>query len=228
MPYSSRIVRRNMNPAGRYRRRRYRRYRPRQISWAQVARKAWSGVKMLKGIVNAEKKTFDRDCSNLPDTTGSIQCLTDIAQGDDYNGREGRSILAKSLELFGNLNVGANNTDTFCRFIVFIDTNLQDSGTLPAVTDYLTSASQAALRNPNPNFMKRFVTLMDTTVCVDEYNPNKQWRFFKKLNHHIKFDGTAAADASQGAILLLTISNMTGAGNTPTSALRSRMRYYDN
>lgn len=201
----------------------------RNMKLGTLARKAYAGVKMLKGIVNAEKKTYDKSFNTTSSSTGVISRLSDVPQGDDYNGREGRSILAKSHQMYGSINVNTSSTTpTVFRVIVFRDT-VQDGSNAPVVSDILASGSVYDIRNPDPVMMKRFIILVDKVFNLSpDTRESAVIARYTKLSHHIKYAGTGQTDADQGegSIWCITISNQ--ATNTPTMIWTSRLRYYDN
>ena len=211
----------------RYGRRRYiRRRRPyrKQPGVIQMAKKAYYGYRMLKGIVNSEKKTYDASFPSPQSSTATVTPLTGIAQGDDYNAREGRSILLKSIQVQGNIGQNNSATATLYRWIVFIDND--NTGSAPTAAQ-LGITSVNSLRDPNPVNMKRFSILCDRLIRMDDgSNQNFPIKWFHKLNHHAKFDGTTANDYAQGSVWLLTVSDQ--AINTPSITATSRVRYYDN
>lgn len=190
----------------------------------QLAKKAYSGVRMLKGIVNSEKKSFDSALPNPQSSTATITGLSNIAQGDDYNAREGRSILVKSLEYEGTIRMNSSATDTLYRLVLFIDHD--NTGTAPTAAQVgITGVN--GMRSSNPVNMKRFTILRDRLIRVTSgANVTFPCNGFHKLSHHVKYDGTAATDAVQGSVWTLTVSDQ--ATNTPAISVSTRLRYYDN
>ena len=196
--------------------------------YLDTASKALAVAYSVKKLINVEKKTFDTNLNLSPGTSGSVTSLSNIIQGDDYNQREGRSIKAISLESSLMLTQNASANNTLCRVMFLIDNDLPDSGTLPAVTDILVDSTVNALRNPDPVMMKRFTIVRDYrfTMSNDSPNDNIQRHFYKKMQHHIKFSGTAAADSAQGTILVLALSDQ--GTNIPSLSINNRVRYVDN
>ena len=58
-----------------------------------IATKAWEGVKLLRELVNAEKKFFDQSSVGNISWNGAVIHLTNITQGDLSNQRNGKSVL---------------------------------------------------------------------------------------------------------------------------------------
>jgi len=218
-----------MNNPGRRYRRRYRKYR-KQPGIVKMARIAYNGYRVLKSMVNSEKKVFETGLSSVvTSTTGSITSLTDIAQGDDYQNREGRSILMNSLETRLTFTINASATETFVRCLWVLDTMGQDSGSSPPTIagQILITNAYNTLRSSNPVYMKRFVILKDELLKLDQVNnPTVVCHQFRKMHHHVKYNGTAAADSAEGTIWFVCLSNE--ATNVPAINGISRIRYYDN
>jgi hypothetical protein len=192
-----------------------------------MAYTAYKTSRMLKGIINSEKKVHSSSTSSTVNSTGYVVCMSQIIQGDDYTSREGRSILLKSLEMKNNLQKHASATFSTVRVIIFKDTQQRDnSSDTPLITDVLQTAQPMSLRNPDPTKMRRFQILKDKRVTLSDQLPAINWDHYLPLNYHLKFNGTAANDSAQGSIFLLAISDE--ATNVPTPDFQWRLRFYDN
>lgn len=186
--------------------------------------------RVVKKYVNTEYKHHDVTQSGTGvDTTGAIIPMTLIAQGDDFEDRNGRQI--KIISMTGNMNVTQNSsaTNTQLRAILFIDK--EQNGTIPLVSGVddgvLDSANVYSLRNMNQT--RRFVTLFDKIFSLSATgSTNSTIRRYKKLMLKVRYDGTAASQANQkeNNIYLLLLSNE--ATNTPTVKYQFRFRYIDN
>jgi len=202
---------------------------PRNLNTAwQLAKSAWAGVKMIKGIVNSEKKSYTNSLSTTLSTTPSLVAISGIAQGDDFTAREGRSILAKSCQLTGYHTASTAAATTVVRYIIFIDND--NSGSAPTALQLMGSATPDgyALRNADPIYMKRFKILLDKTYMLDNTGKGitSKIDYFGALSHHIKFSGTGASDYGQGGVFLMVWC--TNGSNQPTCNIQTRLRYYDN
>jgi len=151
-----------------------------------------------------------------------------IAQGDDYDERNGRSIRLKSLEWFGNLTMNASATNSQYRLIIFVDHANQ--GVAPAVTDLLVSDAFASMRNGAPDNMKRYTILSDELYLLDSdsHGATLVVKGFRKLETHMKFSGTGAAVASQGENSIWAYAVSNEATNTVAQNVNFRLRYIDN
>ena len=76
---------------------------------ADLALKALSGVKMLKGIVNSEKKSYIQYVVGASSIAGTMNQLSVISQGDTYGTRDGASVLAKGMTVKGCITHNARS-----------------------------------------------------------------------------------------------------------------------
>lgn len=197
-----------------------------KVSFSKVER-------MIKKQI--EVKSFDTaGVASQCDYNGGIITLCEIAQGTDFNQRLGRRINVKSVQIKGywsQPNVGAASVN---RIMLFSDSDLQDSGTLPVPTDVLetvaTAIAPVSLRENDTQYMKRFKIYWDN-ICVtvkgqeNEYNIFNYYKEFEK-GHHIQFSGTGASDSAQGTLMLCVASNLVTT-NLPNITYMVRIRYYD-
>lgn len=191
--------------------------------YANMAYTAYRGVRLLKGLVNVEKKLYTVPLTSIPTNTGVVQVLSAMAAGDDVNNRNGNSILAKYVLYSGTATMPNGEYTQTVRFMILQD--LKNEGSLPAVTDILeTSNVNAPL---NADSVDRFWILADKKFTLNSGGgESKPINVFRRLNFHIKYDGTSAADYDTNSIILLTISDATSA--PPTITGYSRLAFYDN
>lgn len=215
----------------RFRKRSFRRKR-RSIPWynkkynaMQLASKAWSGVKYIKGLVNSESYRVITSGDVNPTSSGTVVHYTAVAQGDGVNARTGNSIFVR--QFFVNMTVKIHPSitgSTFCRCIAFIDTQ-QVGDTTPGVTDVLESANINAPLAINTS--GRFQILKSWEFDLNAVNkPSKIIKKFFNLHHHVRYNGTSASDIQKGGIYILYLS--TEATNTPTFGTNNFIRYHDN
>lgn len=201
--------------------------KPMRYKVADMAYSAYKTANRLKGIINSEKKVHDVTSTAAISTTAAVTCLLNIPQGDDYNNREGRSILLKSLECKGRWVHNDSAGTTTIRMLLFQDNGTRDSGSdFPTISQLLTSSDPMALRNPDPVQFRRFKVLMDKRVSLTNEFPTHNFDKYFKLNHHVKYSGSDSADAAQGSIWVLLLSNEST--NTPLNLINWRIRFYDN
>lgn len=213
--------------------RKYRkRYMPRARTtskWGRrldTASKALSIAYSLKRLINVEHKVSTVSLPSSPATAGASTVVNSIAEGGDWNERNGRSIKAVSLRVFGNCSLNAAASKNLYRIMVIRDNHIQ-SGSLVSGLPYLTSVSVNAIKNLDPTILKRYTILMDKTYNLEaggksSYHIDKYF----KLNHHIKFDGATASDYGQGTLFVMTITD--AATNLPIQNMQAQLRYIDN
>lgn len=217
MPYKRRARR------GR-RRRRVVNWYNRKYSPMQLAAKAYSGMKYLKSVINVEKKVHDVTETTAV-TTATITSLCQISQGDSNILRDGNSIKAVYLGLKWYLVCHPSATSCLVRFLVVKD-NQQIADTIPAAGDVLNSVTLNSFLNKDT--LGRFSILMDRRMHLTLNGSNRTLFGHADfpLQHHIRYNGAAAADVQKGGLYLIMMSDQPI--NSPTLDLRSRLRFVDN
>jgi len=222
MPYAAR---RRYTPRNRRFRRKPTPWYNKKYNAMDLAMKAYTGVKYIKGLVNSEMFHIGNSASTTIDSNGQLVSLTPIAQGDNDGLRSGNSVLVrKILNRFWVLK-NTNNPFTGCRIIFFIDTQ-QIADTAPAVTDVLASAS--VLSPLNSLNAGRFKILKNYEFMLDDTNKSKEIKFFKDVQHHVRFNGTASGDVQKGGIYMLYISSDAPGANAAAFAYNYKVGYHDN
>lgn len=219
-----------------YRRRRRRRYRKKRRMTTQpwyskaynYGRKALRVAYGLKRILNVEYKATDYNANVTPISgTPYARYLTNIAQGDNFNQRNGNSILAKSVLVKLKAECNVLSETQSIRVLLVKDT--QCRGVAPTLTDILQSPT--SLISPrNRNTTARFEILADKvfTVAKDLETDTKFLNIFVKLTHHVKFTGATdvVGDAREGALFLYIYTD--DAANNADIDIYTRFRYIDN
>lgn len=218
--------------------RRYRR-KPRYTtmgSAAHLAKKAWGVAKYVKSIVNTEYKVCDTDinfqCDNL---AYDIQLLTGLTQGNNFNERNGNSVLAKSLYINGRIYLGTGFNHAVVRLMLVEYKSCQ--GANPAVGDIMvtTTTDQAvnSFRQVGNANSKNYKIWWDKRYSLDsDFKDEIFISKYIKMTHHMKYIGTGSTVASCGAgnFFLLAVSTSTNnAGVFPINFNgKIRTRYIDN
>lgn len=183
----------------------------------------------LGNLINVEHKFKDTSVGNTFDnSTGVVLPLTLLAQGTTDSTRNGNSVLSTSIHCNLKVYMHASATLTNVRIILFIDKQ-NAAGTAPTIAQLLQSTSPTAHLNMNNS--DRFVILKSTQHAMVIGTETRQfvWQWQKNLTDlHIKYDGTAAdqASAAENHIYLAAIS--TEPTNTPTIEGDVRYRFVDN
>lgn len=197
----------------------------------QIAKLAQQ-VKMVTALVNAEKQFFDTSGNANPVLVPTALSLNLIAEGDDTQGRQGRSIRAKEIAVRMHFYSGVAAT-TSSTVRVFLVKDNDPRGVVPNVGTLFQSGTASVDGMPVLDTLQgRFKWLFDETFTLGLLsggNDSKVLHLDLKLDHHINFIGSTGAVASlgQGALFLYVLTDIT-ATNASTGAFYSRLRYYDN
>lgn len=198
-----------------------------KYSVAQMAGKALKGVRAIRKLINVEKKFLDTTQSaTTVGTAATIAPLTYIAEGDDYNSRDGHSILTQGMLFRMRMTANATSVVNFLRVMVFIDKEM--NGVAPVVADILEAPTDY-LSPLQHDSGRRFSILYDRIHALD-YNGHGTAAVNKwfRINHHVKYTGTTAAAASskEGQVYLLLLSD----NNTNQVGISwyNRLRFTDN
>jgi len=204
-----------------------------KYSVGDLAHKAYRGVKYIKGLINVEKKFFDvAGTAQAISSTPLILNLSNIATGDDYNQRDGNSILLQSLQW--RIAMYANSAAVAHRIRIIVFRDNDQRGTDPAASDLLeVTGSNNIINSPLLHYVnQRFSVLSDKvyTLCINGDNYFRTVKKFMKMPQgtHIKYQSTAGADASnwEGALYALFVS--VDVTNTPSMDYYFRLRFTDN
>ncbi len=205
-----------------------RRMKPRKPLRYEVADMAYKGYKLATAIastINTEYKFFDIENNANPTTTGSLQYLNLVDQGDTSITRDGATARMKSLAMKWRAVQHASATNTFLRVLLFIET--QPSGVTAGIADILQSVSTLSPREMLTR--GNFIILKDWHVSLDSTADTSAYKeFYREIDLKTLWDGTGAgiADLERGAIGVVFLSNE--ATNAPGVDFFSRVRFVDN
>lgn len=208
--------------------RRYRRKRKDNFDTAaNVARKAWQGVKAIRRVLNPETKQYLPTTSTTLGTTAqNFVNLTAIAQGDGNNQREGNSIKVISLKCKGILSW--NLSDTVEKFdlarLMIIRTNQQVPDSDPTALGFLSPVSTIGMYDMD---QKGFVTtLYDHVYKVTSESGGAYINFTLPLQQHVLYNGVLNSDIQKNGLYVMVVSR----NNTFKSSLNLQcsVEYVDN
>lgn len=211
--------------------------RRRQTSWynkkystLQLAQKAWSATKYLKGLVNSEKFNADRSFT-LGAVQSDIYGLVRIAQGDGESERTGNSILCRSIYLRGFMQVNSAVSGNTRVCLCLVQDTQQIADTNPTVLDIFNSLNPEAMinRSNTNNTAGRFkiiwrknYNLTPATGSTPSINIDKYFKVYS----HVKYNGSGSQDLQKNGYYLVMLTSE--ATNFPTISLTSRVNYHDN
>lgn len=171
---------------------------------------------------------FDASPAFTGQVTNSVSTLasnlTGIAVGDLNSNRTGLSILAKSVHVKGFIQYASGVTGTRITMLIVRD-DQQISDTSPIWSDIHSGDINGFL---NPNSVGRFTILKKVVYEQDSSINEVVVDTWVGLDHHVRYNGTAATDIQKGGVYLLLISNKVAGVTSPTAALNSRLTFYDN
>lgn len=194
-----------------------------KFSVNDIAKTALAGVRAIKDLINVELFNYSQSSAFNQSTTPITLSLASLPQGDADGNRTGNSILVKDYEMRLKITKHPSAINTYIRHIIVRDLQ-QIADTVPVLTDVLqTGAYNDFYTDVNKG---RFQILNDRTYELDTNNVGQSVSIRKKLQKHVKYNGSTGTDIQKGGIYSFWVSNE--ATNTPTITWQSRLRYYDN
>ena len=191
-----------------------------------VARGMMVGYKE-SGFVDLNSASYNAD------TTGTVTLIATIPQGASVNQRVGKKVMLKSVQVRGACSVNSTTTITDVAGLLVYDR--RPTGSLPAVTDILASASSAAFNNDANSGRFRILRRWDhvltgnnvtpatgnESVSMDTFVKVKNLTVFKAL-------GTGAiADIEEGALYFVTVGDRAAGTTAATFGVAFRTRFVD-
>lgn len=196
-----------------------------------VASSRWN---QLQRAFNKEKGYLDiSSASYALDLTGSVTLLNPVPQGAATTQRVGKTVQILSLQHRGLVTSNSATTVVDVAFMIVYDK--RPTGTLPAITDILKSATSLSLNNDDNaqrfSILKRWDAVCigngtTPTTGMEAYSTD----FWLKINRPTiyKAAGTGAiGDIEEGALYLVTIGNQAGAAGASLVGT-FRTRFLDN
>lgn len=202
-------------------RRPYRRYR--STNARQNARISAISKKVNSMAKSVELKFNDVSrITTVDSASGDIFALNLVAQGDNFNNRDGREIIVKSVLIRGTFSVA----DSYNIIRMMLLWDIDPDGSLPVLADILESPANPTHSAIAINNTKRFVVLRDKMFKIDTDDPIVNFKLYRKLNHKSTFIGTTAAIASleRGGLYLFCVSDSSAATH-PGLTVYTRIRY---
>lgn len=215
-------IQRYRNKRGRYiyKKRRYGRSRYRGIK-----RKVYRIARQM----NVEfKRHYLQFTGNTINTTPTVSNCNIIDIGTGSNQRVGNQIKITSHYVNCLFSIHPSATNTQIRFIIVLDKQVNGSvfGANQLLRD--TSVNDILVSQNDIDEGKRFKVLYNRLFLLSPEFPAKQFKFYKRHNLKVKYDGSTSsvADQTQMGLYLYFVSNE--ATNTPSLTLSSCIRYVDN
>lgn len=168
------------------------------------------------------------------DTTGSVTLVATIAQGASGSQRIGKKALYKSLQLRGSAFAGTTATVNDCAFLLVYDK--RPTGSLPAITDILDSASVRSFNKDDNSGRFKILSRKDFVLTGNSATPSTGGEIinvdmYLKMNELpvvFKSAGTGAiADIEEGAVYLVTVGSVAAGTAAASLYCGIRTRFYD-
>lgn len=218
--------------------------RRRKTSYVGSAASAAFRRDMAAGVFNglnrrsvASKETgfVDLAAANYNfDTTGSIALIATVPQGASVNQRVGKKIMWKSIQMRGRYANGTAALSNDCTLMWVYDR--RPTGSLPAITDILVSASSLSFNNDANSGRFKILKREDFTLIGNTGTPVltevtiRSADCFQKVPLPAEFQaaGTGAiGDISLGAIYLVTVGNTAAGTGAAIANVGFRTRFVD-
>lgn len=176
-----------------------------------------------------EKKYIDVNLGGEEfSTTGSITFINPVNTSSDFTNCIGRSYVVTSVQIKGNIAVGATPTASTVRYLVVYDKNT--NGATPAITDILTAANADGLVNMNNR--DRFVIVADVMEYVEAAGKsNIPVDLYRKCSLQVDklTSASTVAAIGSGGFFFVTVGVLATGATAPTMVNgTSRCRFYDN
>ncbi len=192
---------------------------------------AKSVAKIAKKVVNRsrELKAKDTQFNAQVGDSPSIVSISDIANGDGINQREGDAVDVKGIYIRGNV-LGIDNTN-ICRLIIF---RWMGGPTLPTEILAVGGTNASALGSLNITTNKGNVQTLYDKMWFTSNNTQGQgtqgFNFVKYINFKSPlrqyFSTTTSTSQTKGRILVYMLSDSTVSSH-PTFQWYARIRYLD-
>lgn len=194
-----------------------------------LARKALSGLRYVKGLVNSEMFKIDNVyASTSIGAAGQVAPLTNVAQGDGPGGRTGNSILVRSVNIKGSLTWNTSSAlQTVCVLLVQDNQQVYDAPS-PVISggDQGILTTYSPWSHLNPTTLGRFSILYRHNFTLNSQYPQINFQINKPMMHHVRYNGVNANDISRGGLSLIFICSDTL--NPSLFNINARTSYRDN
>lgn len=192
-------------------------------TYSRAGSQLWKDVKMLKGLVNTEFKSYETTNSGAPDVNGLAYALFTPVQGDGISQISGQSSRLKSIQFYMTFIKHASATQTRIRWALVLD----KEGSRALTSALIWDDPYSAFRNLDER--KDIVILKEGKSILDVDDTEKQYNIYKKLDMKVIMNssnsGTYTSVKANNLWLFVWSDDNT---YEPTFAYRSRARFIDN
>lgn len=187
-------------------------------------------LKFVKDYINVEEKYVNTTIAlRTPMDDGATWWASfgNMAQGDDVNQRQGRSILNRDLRITYHVerDPDATTTSDLVRLVVICD-KTPDIGTPTYSTVFGSYSPMAKIDKDNSD---RFVIMKSKLLSLDAGRPSQVGTMNINLKGiHTYYDGTGNTygDVKKNAFAIFAVTDATA--NEPTAGMNARHKFTDN
>lgn len=198
-----------------------------KYSALQLASKAWTAAKYLKGLVNSERMYADRTCT-LGSNRSLVWGITLLSQGDGPSNRTGNSMLLRSIYLRGYCQINPSVVGNTRITLMVVRDNQQQPDTTPSVLDILKTEDPDSMLNTAT--AGRFKIVWRKTMALFPQSTGsgsvKDIEKYLKVYDHVRYNGSSTSDIQKHGYYLVMVSSEST--NFPTIDIESRIGYHDN
>jgi hypothetical protein len=171
----------------------------------------------------AEHKSFDTGFASSVDTTGVLQKLSTIPQGDTDSTRDGDQAEVYSVDVIASFaNASSTDLSNLCRLIIFRWQQDDSSAAPAAVTDILQTASVYSPLNRDNERAKKFVILKDHLFSTSLNGPSVD-TLVSKSGNRFKLAFQGSANTGNNMVYAMMVSD---SGAIPHPTLNYQVRVY--
>lgn len=217
---------------------------------AMSANRAYAVASMTGGYVKGLQRAYAKEKGYADSTVNfdlvlagaaPVQLINTVAQGAAVNQRVGKKIIMKGLQFRGESIMSGVNAG-YCRQAYMIVYDKRPTGSLPALTDILVSASPTSLNNDNNAGRFRILKRVERTMLgnivltagvapalTDSSAFCEDWYLdLKSAPVTYKAAATGAiGDIEEGALYFVCIANGNGSSGASTMTGNCRIRFLD-
>lgn len=202
-----------------------------------IAKSAYNTAKFLKGLINTEKKKFDRTVGATElslSGAGTSNTFCGIAEGTTESTRNGNSIRIKGVRFMAVIRNASESPQPACmvRVMIVQDTQTISDNSLTTLADILenTGDSSVITSGLNSATVGRYKILYNRVFYLDNLTkPQHKVVKYIPLDHKIRYNGSTASDIQKNNVFYFTFCNtVSGTYNNPAIEIDTRTYFYDN
>lgn len=188
-----------------------------------------------RGVASKETGFVDLASTGYAnDTTGAIVLVATVPQNTNVNSRIGKKIVWKSIQMRGRMNAGS--TSTVCDAACLLVYDRRPTGSLPAITDILNTATASSFNNDANSGRFKILRRWDKTFSGNTATP-ATGNEIMDLNEYVNLRGLpgvfkaagtgAIGDIEEGAIYFVSVGDQAPGTAAAGTTVGFRTRFVD-